>query len=162
LKSSNDSYANLLSILDEPRALNQSAQKNLNIMICCSSKSASKLIKKQLSLAISDMDTEASIDEFPSALKALDGCCIGMPKSAYDIIIIDNALKLDDIQATELLEFLRNQPSSKNSLMITLTKSVITATSTLVDAGADVIWSKPLPEKKALKERIKRLCKHKF
>jgi len=160
-ESSDDSYANMLSKLDEPK-VPQSTQKNFNIMICCSSKSASKLIKKQLSLAISDMDTEASIDEFPSALKALESSCIGKPKSPYDIIIIDNALKLDDIQATELLEFLRNQPSSKNSLMITLTKSVITATSTLVDAGADVIWSRPLPEKEALKERIKRLCKHKF
>jgi CheY-like chemotaxis protein len=161
--ASSDTYAKMLSGLDEPRASNQpSTEKNFNIMIVCSSKSVSKLMNKQLSVVISEMNAMCSIDEYDAALISLDKCCTSKLKSPYDIIIIDNALKLSDIQTCELLEFLRNQPTTKNSLIISLTKSVITNTSALMDAGADVIWSKPLPEKEDLKKRIERLCKHKF
>jgi len=161
--ASSDTYAKMLSTLDEPRASNQpSTEKSFTIMVICSSTGTSKLKKKKLSVAISEMNALCSIDECSSALTSLDKCCTSKLKSPYDMIIVDNALKLSDIQACELLEFLRNQPTTKNSLIISLTKSVITNTSALMDAGADVIWSKPLPEKEELKKRIVRLCKHKF
>ena len=44
----------------------------------------------------------------------------------------------------------------------TQTRSIITNTTTLTDAGADVIWSKPLAEKELLKQKLARLCKNIF
>jgi CheY-like chemotaxis protein len=162
LEKSKDPYIKMLSSMNEPRAVRQiSADKIISILMVCSSLSSSKIMKKQLTTAIEEMGLKASIDLCPTALSALDLCCVSKVEGLYDIVIVDNALTLD-MQACELIEFLRNQPSTNNSLIFTLTKSIITNTSILMEAGADIIWTKPLARKEVLIEKLSRLCKYKF
>jgi len=160
---SNDSFARMLSDLNEPRLLPQLlTNKSVNILIVCSSTSVGKLMKKQMTTAILELGAKCNVDHSVTAIKALDKCCTGEVKAPYDLVMIDNALIVSDIQACELIELLRNQPPTSNSLIITLTKSIITNATALTDAGADIIWSKPLAEKEVLKQKLVRLCKHTF
>ena len=159
---SNDSFARMLSDLNEPRLPQVSTNKSVSILIVCSSKSVGKLMKKQMTTAVLELGAKCNVDNSATAFIALDKCCTGEIKAPYDIVMIDNALTVSDIQACELIELLRNQPPTSNSLIITLTKSVLTNTTALTDAGADIIWSKPLAEKELLKQKLARLCKNIF
>jgi CheY-like chemotaxis protein len=160
---SNDLFARMLSDLNKPRLLPQfSINKSVSILIVCSSTSVGKLMKKQMTTAVLELGAKCTIDDSATAFTALDKCCTNDIRTLYDIVMIDNALKVSDMQACELIELLRNQPQTSNSLIITLTKSIITNTTTLTDAGADIIWSKPLAEKEVLKQKLIRLCKHIF
>jgi CheY-like chemotaxis protein len=153
--SSSDSF--IKSIIDIPRASSyRKTDTTFEVLLVCSSNTCYKMMTKQLSNLLEEMDIPYRISVASDGIDALDKC----GNTMMDLIIVDNAFKASDMHVCESLEFLRHQMTTSSTLIVVLSKSAITNTSTLVDAGADVIWPKPLPDKETLKNRLSRICKY--
>jgi CheY-like chemotaxis protein len=129
---------------------------SFQVLVISASIATGKLISKQIKSLLSEMKIACKIVVVYSAVASLDAC----NQDLYDLIFLDNALILADVQTCEILEFLRCQPQARHALIIVLTKSVLSSNSALLDSGADLIWPKPLPNKEILKSRLSRVCKH--
>jgi CheY-like chemotaxis protein len=155
LQNSSDDYAKKL--LNMPRVpYVRRSDTIFRVLLVCSSNAASKIMHKQIKILLEEMEIHHKISVALNGLIGLEKCCSG---SILDLVILDNALHLD-MSPYEFMEFLRNQPNTENTLIVSLSKSSITNTADLMKSGADVIWPKPLPEKDELRKRLTRICKH--
>ena len=156
LKASDDDFAKQL--FDMPHNSNISFIKDttFRVLLICSSSSSSKIMNKQLTTLFDEMNVPHKISVTKTAISALDKCG---GSDFIDLIIVDNAMTME-MNTCELLEIMRNQVVTESTLIVVLSKSLITNTADLVNSGADILWPKPLPEKELLKRRISRVCRH--
>jgi len=126
------------------------------IVVVESSTAVGKIMVRQLSAVFRDIDIPFNISLAVSGVDALDKCD---GKYEIDLVIVDNVLPVE-MQTIELLEILRSQPKTENSMFILLSKSALSNTAELIASGADLIWPKPLPDKTQLTKRLKRICNH--
>ena len=157
-ESSGNSF--IKKICEMPRVASyRKKDTTFRVLLVCNSKTAYRIMEKQLRTVLQELDIHHEVFVAVNGMIALDECG---RVSMIDLIIIDNALKSleTEMEVYELLEFLRNQPITTGSLIIVLSKSSMTNTADLVNAGVDIVWPKPLPDKETLKTRLSRVCQH--
>jgi CheY-like chemotaxis protein len=156
LKASDDEFAKMICDMPRSSQLIFAKDTTFRVLLVCSSPSSSKIMNKQLTTLFEEMDVAHKISVTKTAIAALDKCA---GSEIIDLIIVDNAMTLE-MGTCELLEFMRNQRVTENSLIVILSKSLITNTADLVNSGADILWPKPLPDKETLRNRLSRVCRH--
>lgn len=149
----------------------ENAMKELRILIVEDSTFQRKLMtRKLMSMLKVDMSDDAAIRQPVVAASsgeealALVNSVVERTGRQYDLLVVDQVLDSSGgvLTGHEIIQRLRQRGDMGNTLMIGCTANIKAYGETILAAGANAVWAKPMQDEMAMRECVKQLLAEVF